>query len=149
MVGVFYPLGDRGDQGPPGEPPKLKPSLMLEVKGEKGDVGERGTKGFFGLKGQWSQQNKASTFRTMDRCPFSVTILNIPHSPYHCAAAPPAKSPTAKAELPAAFHGATPKESRVGLCRMCVLPFCTSASWCQASRKTSCTQATACQPSQL
>lgn len=51
--------------------------MMMEVKGEKGDVGERGTKGFFGLKGQLSQQNKASTFRTNSWYLFSFTILNI------------------------------------------------------------------------
>lgn len=71
-----YPLGDRGEQGPPGEPPKLKPSMMMEVKGEKGDVGETGTKGFFGLKGQWSRQSKESTFTAIDQCLsiFSVAI---------------------------------------------------------------------------
>jgi len=119
MVGFFYPLGDRGDQGPPGEPPKLKPSMMMEVKGEKGDAGERGTKGFFGLKGQWSQQNNASTFRTIDHCLFSVTILNIPRSSYHCAAALPATSLTAKAELPLRFSEPVPWKALWG-CVACV-----------------------------
>lgn len=108
---------------------------MMEVKGEKGDVGERGTKGFFGLKGQWSQQNKASTLRAIERCLFSFTILNIPCSSYHCAAAAPAKSLAAKAEVPATFQRATPEESFVGLCRVSVLPFCTGASWCHVSRR--------------
>lgn len=98
---------------------------MMEVKGEKGDVGETGTKGFFGLKGQWSQKNKANTVRTMDQCLFSVTTLNTPRSSCHCASALPSKVSWLDA-----FCRASPRKSFAGLRHMCMLPFCTSTSWC-------------------
>lgn len=52
-----------------------------------------------------------------------------------CCSPPQQNLLTAKAELPSAFHRATPEESFAGLCRVCVLPFCTSASWCHVLRR--------------
>lgn len=45
-------IGDRGEQGLPGEPPKMIPSMLLEMKGEKGNEGLEGAKGSIGLQGK-------------------------------------------------------------------------------------------------
>ena len=47
---------------------------------------------------------------------------------------PPSNVSDSKSRAPAAFLRASPVESFVGLCRVCMLPFCMSASWCHVSR---------------
>lgn len=52
LIRILILKGERGVRGLPGAPPKIIPSIMLEVKGEKGDKGLFGVKGTIGLKGK-------------------------------------------------------------------------------------------------